>query len=856
MQNSRLMAVAIALCLIIGAGIAAETATGPVSEPDLKLEPGMAGITDAVSIPQQINYQGLLTDKDTGEPLEGPVSIVLKLYSGVTEIWTETQTGVGLNNGVFDVLLGSVTPITTIPDAGACSLEVIVDGETMAPKAPLVSVPYAYHADNTCKLQGFPVSSELPSNGKVLTYDVISASWRPLALSGGSDAWVRVGSDSVLYTVHQLGIARGNAGNTLYGSKRHTHVNLGIDCETGASGQNHDACTVSGGEYNEASGDYATVGGGGYNTASGDYAAVAGGDGNAASNVCATVAGGNCNMASDIGATVGGGVENDASAYCATVGGGEGSYASNDYATVGGGDHNTASGNYATVAGGRTNAASGNYAAVAGGYGDTVNAYCGGVLSGLHNKAGDAAEDTGVVVVGGQNNSALSRFSTVGGGFANGVYGRYATVAGGSNNTASVNYAAIGGGKYNGASNEYATVGGGLGNNATGARTTVGGGYNNTASGARSTVGDGWSNTTNAVYGGVLSGYSNFVGDAAEDTGATVCGGYDNAATGRRSYVGGGRENLASELGATVCAGYKNQSTASGATVCGGYQNIAEGTDATVAGGTSNTASGDHATVGGGANNTASGFIGNSTVGGGVDNTAGGNYATVGGGYNNTASGGYTTVAGGYSNTAAGAYSFAAGRRAQAQHNGCFVWGDATNADFASTATNQFLVRAENGTHFHGNLTVYSYSTGSQLVAFGEGLDYAEGFDVSDREDAGPGTVLAVDADHPGLLKVSTRAYDHCVAGIVAGGNGLGSAVRVGAGGFDRDVALAGRVYCNVDATDAGIEPGDLLTTSSTPGHAMKAMDLQRAHGSILGKAMERLAKGQKGQILVLVSLQ
>ena len=45
MQDSRLTAVAIALCLIIGAGIAAETATGPVSEPNLKLEPGMAGIT-------------------------------------------------------------------------------------------------------------------------------------------------------------------------------------------------------------------------------------------------------------------------------------------------------------------------------------------------------------------------------------------------------------------------------------------------------------------------------------------------------------------------------------------------------------------------------------------------------------------------------------------------------------------------------------------------------------------------------------------------------------------------------------------------------------------------------------------
>ena len=84
----------------------------------------------------------------------------------------------------------------------------------------------------------------------------------------------------------------------------------------------------------------------------------------------------------------------------------------------------------------------------------------------------------------------------------------------------------------------------------------------------------------------------------------------------------------------------------------------------------------------------------------------------------------------------------------------------------------------------------------------------------------------------------------------------LGSAVRLGVGQFDRDVALAGRVYCNVDAAKAEIEPGDLLTTSATPGYAMKAVDYRRAQGAILGKAMEPLARGKKGQILVLVTLQ
>ena len=59
-----------------------------------------------------------------------------------------------------------------------------------------------------------------------------------------------------------------------------------------------------------------------------------------------------------------------------------------------------------------------------------------------------------------------------------------------------------------------------------------------------------------------------------------------------------------------------------------------------------------------------------------------------------------------------------------------------------------------------------------------------------------------------------------------------------------------------MDATETGVEAGDLLTTSSIPGYAMKASDYSRAPGAILGKAMEKLERGEKGQILVLVTLQ
>nr|NQU93004.1 hypothetical protein [Bacteroidota bacterium] len=162
----------------------------------------------------------------------------------------------------------------------------------------------------------------------------------------------------------------------------------------------------------------------------------------------------------------------------------------------------------------------------------------------------------------------------------------------------------------------------------------------------------------------------------------------------------------------------------------------------------------------------------------------------------------------------------------------------------------------ENKLDIRGNVTIRNRFTGAIVMELGTGLDYAEGFNVADNKNIEPGTILCIDPDNPGHLKISEAPYDKTVAGIVAGANGLGSGVRLGTQEFDCDVALAGRVYCNTIATTENIEPGDLLTTSSIPGFAMKVSNFENAQGAILGKAMERLKKGEKGQILVLVTLQ
>ena len=140
------------------------------------------------------------------------------------------------------------------------------------------------------------------------------------------------------------------------------------------------------------------------------------------------------------------------------------------------------------------------------------------------------------------------------------------------------------------------------------------------------------------------------------------------------------------------------------------------------------------------------------------------------------------------------------------------------------------------------------------------GADFSENFDVSGAA-AGvePGLVVSIDPASPGRLAVSGRAYDRRVAGIVSGAGGVRPGMVMSQEGSIADgkqpVALTGRVYCWADASAGAIEPGDLLTTSETPGHAMKVADHTRAQGAVLGKAMTGLKEG-KGLVLVLVTLQ
>lgn len=147
----------------------------------------------------------------------------------------------------------------------------------------------------------------------------------------------------------------------------------------------------------------------------------------------------------------------------------------------------------------------------------------------------------------------------------------------------------------------------------------------------------------------------------------------------------------------------------------------------------------------------------------------------------------------------------------------------------------------------------------ADVIKLTGGADIAEPFDIGESHDVEAGMVVGIDPDRPGTLKVCDRPYDTCVAGITSGAGGLDPGMIMGQEGTiahgGHPVALTGRVYCRADASNGPIAPGDLLTSSAVPGHAMKVTDHEMARGAVIGKAMTPLESG-RGLVLVLVTLQ
>ena len=181
--------------------------------------------------------------------------------------------------------------------------------------------------------------------------------------------------------------------------------------------------------------------------------------------------------------------------------------------------------------------------------------------------------------------------------------------------------------------------------------------------------------------------------------------------------------------------------------------------------------------------------------------------------------------------------------------NGGNIWvgGNGMDGDivlFASNGDNSTLDQA----------TIHMNGDSGDIVL--QNADCAEDFEVEILEAAEPGTVMII--GDGSRLKPSNQAYDRRVAGIVAGAGQYRPGIILGRNSRNKNalpIALMGRVSCKVDASNSAIQVGDLLTTSSTPGYAMKVTDRDQAFGTVIGKALGELNSGT-GMIPVLVALQ
>jgi hypothetical protein len=367
--------------------------------------------------------------------------------------------------------------------------------------------------------------------------------------------------------------------------------------------------------------------------------------------------------------------------------------------------------------------------------------------------------------------------------------------------------------------------------------------------------------------------------------------------------------------------------------VGGGSGNRAAHLYARVGGGSDNEATGQQSTIAGGDENHATGK--RSTIGGGSNSFARGENATVAGGAGNEADGHLSMIPGGFENEATGSFAFAAGRQAQALHNGTFVWADSGTTAFASTAVNQFLIRARGGVgigavtpiaqlhvseteprstmYVKGNygggipgatLRVYNTSAASSVSAYIEsagtdatfitkntstgslikayaasnlrfhvtnagevyadgtfhpsGADLAESFaSEGDASKLRPGDVLSISDERDYAVEQTAVPYSTRIAGVYATRPGvLLSQDAMSLDGNQVPVGVVGVIPTKVCDEGGPIARGDLLVSSSRPGHAMKG-DLSRiGPGMVVGKAVETFSGAETGVIRVLVGMR
>ncbi len=205
--------------------------------------------------PGIVNYQGKLTDS-LGRPIEGRINITFRLYTtptGGAPIWLEAHTNtnaVPVSNGVFNVLLGSLTPIPATAWANSAlylGVQVGTDVE-MTPREMVSMVAYALQASRAF---GLSAADGDPADKITVENDG--------ALASADDLQFRVrtpytSSDVMRLTTAGNVAVSGNVdmqGRLLIGSKRpivfaqYAHMGHDVYYETNFNSQDYE-CAVAG----------------------------------------------------------------------------------------------------------------------------------------------------------------------------------------------------------------------------------------------------------------------------------------------------------------------------------------------------------------------------------------------------------------------------------------------------------------------------------------------------------------------------------------------------------------------------------------------------------------------------------
>ncbi|MDJ0869625.1 MAG: hypothetical protein QNK03_26230 [Myxococcota bacterium] len=638
--------------------------------------------------PPDVSYQGRLLD-GTGDALTGPVTIEIGIWSqlsGGILLYGETHENQALSDGVFAIVLGTGAAPTRAFDAELFDgpnrfLEVTIDGETLTPRQPLTSVPYA--------LQSQQSQVSLVAD-RALDADTL----------GGVEATLLDQSAHVADTINPHGVSAAQVGAATPGD-----VDGAIGTHASDPGAHH-AKTETFGELSDQIADAQLPDSiarddelAAEATARQDGDAVLQGQVDALQaqvaalnalledvtrsgdtlefsgmNVQIVNGAGSSDTLNGLGNLIVGYNEDvtvpvDRTGSHNVVIGVEHSYSS--FGGLVAGRRNTISEVFASVTGGVFNTASGQYASVSGGSDNTASDTASSVSGGAFNEASREYAS----VSGGRDGIASGIFSSVSGGRYNETRGSYSSVSGGGGENAAdgnitfASYSAILGGEKNrtgidgeSATGEASTVSGGSTNTSSGPASSLGGGFQNFSTGTASSLGGGFQNFST----GTASSVSGGVGNRASGDQSSVSGGAGNEASGNSSSVGGGVRNEASGLGGSVSGGADNTAFADYSAILGGERNETgidgtpdTGEGSTVSGGFDNTASGQNSSVSGGSGNLASGN--RSSVSGGNLNTAGGARSSVSGGASNTADGFASSVSGGRFNQANGANSSVAG---------------------------------------------------------------------------------------------------------------------------------------------------------------------------------------------------